>query len=307
MDPIVKKLVTSWERAFQNRLPKAFATFISDSGKILHKFHEAVETRARENGVGLASLSTLKTQIYTYEMLFGELNQVLVSNMTDQQREANRDFTPTIANIMHTVYEICAAEYGRGSFMRMKAHMAAYVEQNRHSRFNEATLTVKRHLDAMCRKLQETMEERADEIYIKMKADYMRVLGGVQVNTEAVMPREERAMRADIMTLLKGVDAHFEPIANGVLPNPGDNNAEAEDGEEEPAVAANDEEESDAYESAHEDATAVPNDDAAMQDSIMHDNDDTGITGPSPGANNGAEKQSELPNLFSNEITDEEL
>ena len=89
MDPIVKKLATSWERAFQNRLPKAFATFISDSGKILHKFHEAVETRARENGVGLASLSTLKTQIYTYEMLFGELNQVLVSNMTDQQREAN--------------------------------------------------------------------------------------------------------------------------------------------------------------------------------------------------------------------------
>jgi hypothetical protein len=39
----VKKLATSWERAFQNRLPKAFDAFIKDSGKLLHNFHQAIE------------------------------------------------------------------------------------------------------------------------------------------------------------------------------------------------------------------------------------------------------------------------
>jgi hypothetical protein len=39
-------------------------------------------------------------------MLFGELNRVLVASMTEQQREANRDFTPTIANIMRKVYDM---------------------------------------------------------------------------------------------------------------------------------------------------------------------------------------------------------
>jgi hypothetical protein len=254
VDPIVKKLATSWERAFQNRLPKAFATFISDFGKILHKFHEAVETRARENGVGLASLATLKTQIYTYEMLFGELTQVLIESMTSLQREANRDFTPTIAAIMHTVYSTCTDEHGKGSFLRMKAHMTAYVERTRHSMFNEATLTVKRHRDHMCRRLQEVIEMRADEIYVKMKADYMRVLGGVAVNT-AVVSREERALRADIMALLRAVDGHFEPFAMGGLPDAGD---EDEQGSEE-VVAAEDDESvafESARESAHEDTTA---------------------------------------------------
>lgn len=163
-------------------MPKAFATFIADSGKVLHKFHEAIRERARQNGVGLASLSTLKTQIQTYEMLFGELNQILIESMTEQQREANRDFTPNIAKIMHTVYEICTDLQRAGSFKRMKEAMSAHVKRNRHHMFNEATMTVKRHLDAMCRKLEETMEIRADEIFMKMRDDYMRVLRGVQVH-----------------------------------------------------------------------------------------------------------------------------
>ncbi|UPX18511.1 uncharacterized protein EKO05_0008810 [Ascochyta rabiei] len=274
--PIVKKLATGWERAFQNRLPKAFATFIADSGKILHKFHEAVEQRARENGVGLASLSTLKTQIYTYEMLFGELSQTLTNSMTELQREANRDFTPTIASIMHTVYDICTEEHGKGSFMRMKAHMAAHVERNRHSMFNKATLTVKRHLDDMCKELRELMETRADEIYIKMKADYLRVLGGVQVNTQAVMSREERAMHSEIKTLLNTVDARFQPIANGEISAlVGD---DAEDAAEERPAS---DEESVAFESANEDVSTIK---------------------PDP----SADKKSSLPTPLSNDVSDEE-
>jgi hypothetical protein len=267
VSPIIKKLATGWERAFQNRLPKAFDAFIKDSGKLLHNFHQAVEERARSNGVGLASLAALKTQIYTHEQLFADLNQVLITTMTELQREANRDFTPTIGSIMHTIYDACANESGPGQYKRMKEQMSTYVDQYRHNMFNDATLTVKRHLDDMCRTLENVMDEKADEIYIKMKADYMRVLGGVKQNQQApVLPKEERALRSDVMKILKSIDAQFEPIAR------------SEFGEEEMAVDgadASDEEHS--FESAHGSPSRSDN-----EDSTMDRNDDATTTKSTP-------------------------
>ncbi|KAF2826280.1 hypothetical protein CC86DRAFT_350866 [Ophiobolus disseminans] len=268
VNPIVKKLATGWERAFQNRLPKAFDAFVKDSGRLLNNFHTAVEERARNNGVGLASLGALKNQICTYEQLFNDLNQILVTKMTELQREANRDFTPTIANIMHTVYDICANESGSGCYMRMKAHMSQQVDQNRHIMFHDATKTVKQHLDAMCKELEDVMDGRADEIYVKMKADYMRVLGGVQINETAVMPKEERALRADIMDILRSVDAQFEPIARGNFEQ--QEIAEQEIVDEHVTV----EDDDNAFESAHESAQ--------HGDSVTEDVDDTLITEPTP-------------------------
>jgi hypothetical protein len=217
VSPIVLKLATGWERAFQHRLPKAFDTLVKDSGKLLHSFHQAVEERARSKGVGLANLAALKTQIVTYEQLFADLNQVLIGRMTELQREANRDFTPTILNIMHAVYERCADEHGVGSFKRMKEHMLNYVTQCRFQMFDDATLTVKRHLENMCKALEEVMEQKADEIFIKMEVDYKRVLGGghVQFDQGAVLPKAERVLRAEVMEILQSVDAQFEPIVHG--------------------------------------------------------------------------------------------
>ncbi|KAH7073915.1 hypothetical protein BKA63DRAFT_43281 [Paraphoma chrysanthemicola] len=271
--PIVKRLATSWERAFQNRLPKAFDAFIKDSGKLLHKFHQAVEERARQNGVGLASLSALKTQIFTYEQLFPDLNQVLITTMTELQREANRDFTPTVANIMSTVYDLCTKECGQGSFMRMKAHMSREVDRNRQHMFHNATLTVKRHLDSMCKALEDKMEEKADEIYIKMKADYMRVLGGVQINQADVMSKTDRSLRNEIMNILRAVDVQFEPIARGEFADLDD--TEGADRCIDENVVADDASES-AFESARELAERDINDDSIM------DADDTMITEPTP-------------------------
>jgi uncharacterized protein YeeX (DUF496 family) len=274
VNPIIKKLATGWERAFQNRLPKAFEAFIKDSGKLLHNFHQAVEERARNNGVGLASLSALKTQIYTYEQLFADLNQILITKMTELQHEANRDFTPTVANIMHSVYDMCTNECGKGSFMRMKAHMAQQVEQNRHSMFHDATKTVKHHLDGMCKALEDVMEERADEIYVSMKTDYMRVLGGVQINQAEVMSKEERALRSEVMEILRGVDAQFEPIARGEIAEPVTANDEPAVVETETAAVEAGES---AFESARESVERDGND-----VSIAEDVDDTMITEPTP-------------------------
>lgn len=168
--------------------------------------------------------------------------------------------------------------------------------------FNEATMTVKRHLDAVCRSLQELMEERADEIYIKMKADYMRVLGGVQISQATAMSRDERNMRSNIMDQLRAVDARFESISKGELA-PADT---ATDLNNEDQSAATDDTETMASESAHESSEGIPavaHNDSAMQDSIMRDNNDTYITEPMPITG----KESALPTPSSNQASDAEL
>jgi hypothetical protein len=268
ISPIVKKLASGWELAFQDRLPNAFAAFTKSSGTLLHSFHAAVEEFAQKNGVGLASLAALKTQIRTYEHLFDDLNQVLITKMTELQREANRDFTPTIANIMHTVYDICASEHGQGSFMRMKQHMADNVEQNRHVMFYQATLTVQHHLNELCKVLEDVMKEKADEMYVKMKADYMRVLGGVQISAEALMPKEERALKATIMSILRSVDAQFEPIVKHETITKDTTNIANTEAEQ----ASVDGDDDSAFKSARE----------GNDDFIMDGNDDTMITEPTP-------------------------
>lgn len=220
--------------------------------------------------------------------------------MTEQQRQANRDFSPTIAGIMQHVYDICVYESGPGSFKRMKDAMVGYVDQHRHNMFNHATMTVKHHLDMMCRSLQELMETRSDEIYIRMKADYMRVLGGVEVRQGAVMSREERHMRSEIMEKLRAVDSHFESISKGEI-TPSDEGTAAR--RESPTTDGG---ESIAFESApelvHQD-TAPRDGDSAMQESIMRDQDDSSIVDTSP----TTYKRSKLPTPFSNEGSDAEL
>jgi uncharacterized protein YeeX (DUF496 family) len=254
--------------------------------------------------VGLASLSALKTQIYTYEQLFADLNQILITKMTELQREANRDFTPTVANIMHSVYDMCTNECGKGSFMRIKAHMAQQVKQNRHSMFHDATKTVKHHLDGMCKALEDVMEERADEIYVSMKNDYMRVLGGVQINQAEVMSKEERALRSEVMEILRGVDAQFEPIARGEIAEPVTAN-------DEPAVVETETAAVEDEESAFESARGSPEHDG-NDESIVEDVEDTMITEPTPSkpdmdADSSEKENRGLPTPSDDDMDEEEL
>jgi GTPase SAR1 family protein len=216
VDPIVKRLAAGWERAFQARLPKAFDTYIGNSSKLLHKFHEAIEERGKTSGVGLANLSILKTQVSNYEQLFKDLGPTLIAQMNELQREANRDFTPCVANIMHTVYGVCSQESGQGCYKRMKEHMENHVKQERYRMFDEAIRTVIKHLDGMCKALQESMKMKAYEIFMQMNRDYTQVLGGATSDQPvSLQSEEERQLRSDIRQILEGVDALFEPILNG--------------------------------------------------------------------------------------------
>ncbi|KAF2710956.1 hypothetical protein K504DRAFT_489918 [Pleomassaria siparia CBS 279.74] len=217
IDPITKRLATGWERTFQNRLPKTFQVYTQDSSKVLHHFHKSIEERAQQNGVGLASLSLLQNQIVTYEQQFGALNTSLASQMNELQRDANREFTPTIVAIMHEVYERCADERGQGSYMRMKAYMNEHVDRKQHHMFTAATQTVHSRLNQMCRALEDKMSEESDQVFTGMQRDYMQALGGVVSNKAEQLPKEERSIRSNIRSLLLTVDEQFRSIASGQM------------------------------------------------------------------------------------------
>src|SRR4051794_21974775 len=99
--------------------------------------------------------------------------------------------------------------------MRMKTAMMDFVLQNRHSMFHESTQHVRTQLNQMCRQLEEYMANRADDIFVSMRRDYMSLLGGAQMNSDAVIPKSERVMQAQIKEILFGVDDKFQAAANG--------------------------------------------------------------------------------------------
>ncbi|KAH7412113.1 hypothetical protein DE146DRAFT_709700 [Phaeosphaeria sp. MPI-PUGE-AT-0046c] len=299
VSPIVKKLATGWERAFQARLPQAIDTFTSASSRLLHVFHQAIEARARSNGVGPANLATMKGQIHIYEKIFQDFSVELKVKMTVLQRDANRDFTPTIANLMHTVYETCADERGTGSFTRMKEHMLRYVDAYRHSMFNDATLTVQRNLDSMCKTLEELMEEKADEIFIGMKRDYQRVLGGglhMHLDEAAVLPKAERDLRSEVMEALKTIDTRFEPIARGEIDSVALDNVPVV--EEEHPVFASDDENENAFE------PVGPGD--AYDESTMDGIENSMITEPTPSKYIENKEKWPLPGLIDEDLWEAE-
>ncbi|KAF2179023.1 hypothetical protein K469DRAFT_597528 [Zopfia rhizophila CBS 207.26] len=216
-EPITKRLATGWERAFQHRLPKTLEKYAQNSSQILHDFHYLIEQHARQNGAGIASLQMLGSQIYNYEQLFKELGGHLHNHIMELQRTANREFTPVIASLMHAVYDACAQEHGSGSFMRMKRNMIDYVKQHRHQMFKDATENVKGQLEQMCRQVEEDMSNKADEIFVSMRRDYVSLIGGAEVNQDNAMSKAERLLRAEIKSLLMGVDEQFRAIANGEI------------------------------------------------------------------------------------------
>jgi hypothetical protein len=253
VDPIRKKLATGWERAFQTRLPKAVDAYINNSSRLLHGFHEAIEERAKPNGASLANLSILKTQICNYEQLFKDLGVVLFTQMNELQREANREFTPSVAEMMHAAYDVCTEERGPGSFKRMKEHMTNHVEQVRHRMFHETIKAIFKRLDDMCKVLQESMEAKADEIFVLMNRDYTRVLGGVAGNQPVqLQSKEEKRLRSEVREILESIDAQFEPIANGEITSEAAAKGKGASSQGEDYMDADAEENRGIFDSAHE-------------------------------------------------------
>ncbi|KAI0583441.1 Dynamin-N domain-containing protein [Pyrenophora tritici-repentis] len=216
VDPILKRLATPWERTFQSHLPGKIETHIENSAKLLHKFHEAIQERGNDSGMSLAKISILKGQLTHYEQFLRDFGMDLINQMNELQREANRDFTPCVAMAMHDAYEYCAMEHGKGSYKRMKDHMEDHVKQESPGMFDEATSKVEKHMDDMCTKLREAMEEKAEWFAARMGTDYMRVMSGVASDQPVpLLSEEESQLRDEVREALSSIVVQLEPIAHG--------------------------------------------------------------------------------------------
>lgn len=105
---------------------------------------------------------------------------------------------------------------GAGMYMRMKAHMRDHVDQIKNTMFKESCDEVKTRLNKMCRQVEESMNNKTDEVFLLMRRDYLQVLNGAQVSGE-VMPKWERNMRSQIARALETHEKdEAEKVATGV-------------------------------------------------------------------------------------------
>lgn len=94
----------------------------------------------------------------------------------------------------------------------MKRHMTSHVEQNRQTMFVTATEHVKNLLTQMCRAVEGHMSNSADQIFVRMRADYMQVMGGVQMPAGYTMPTKERTLKSDVAKVIEETEDVFRKV-----------------------------------------------------------------------------------------------
>jgi len=115
-EPIMKQLASHWEKAFARRLPNVLQGFTKSVKELLYKFHTDIETRVIQRGTGSAGLAILGQQLSNYENTFQDLTAQLLEIINTNQRDANREFTPVIANKLASAYTWCTNESGKRNY-----------------------------------------------------------------------------------------------------------------------------------------------------------------------------------------------
>lgn len=111
-EPLEKYLVNGWDRCFSKGMPKVLKQFRTDMTHMLKVFHQNIEERARERGVGVVGLRILSQKLETREAHFSNLTDELSAIISEKQKEANRTVTPVIAEAMGPAYAQCVNESG---------------------------------------------------------------------------------------------------------------------------------------------------------------------------------------------------
>ena len=78
----------------------------------------------------------LKQQIAVYRDILKDMMGETRTQITEKQRDANRELEPNLTVSMVPSYQACVAEVGGGQYKRMKAYMTAFVDQERATMFD---------------------------------------------------------------------------------------------------------------------------------------------------------------------------
>ncbi|KAI1302789.1 hypothetical protein F5Y03DRAFT_396306 [Xylaria venustula] len=211
-DPISRNLATGWERAFQRRIPSILNVFAKEVADKLRHFHQTAKARAEQRRINATGVITLSSQIQTHIRTVESIPEIARQKITELQRDASRQFTPTITQAMNNAYTTCTNEYGPGSYARMKESMADHVETARHSMFNDATEVVKEALQEMCRSVMEDVSQSIDAVFNTVCAEYMRTLVGTELGRTGESTPEELEIRSRIYKILLTSDKMFAPV-----------------------------------------------------------------------------------------------
>jgi len=87
--------------------------------------------------------------------------------------------------------------------------MEGYIDAQRQTMFTTSTTEVKKHLDKMCREIENQMADKVDEIFLLMRRDYLSVITGTQLDGSrdaAKWSKAERSLRAEVAQILTGID-----------------------------------------------------------------------------------------------------
>ena len=91
--------------------------------------------------------------------------------------------------------------------------MAGHVDAERTKMFQDSSDEVRDRLSQAIRSVEESMLNRADEVFIAMSRDYRSVLGGRNASQGELMPEWQRSMQNDIMNITDSAEAIFQRAA----------------------------------------------------------------------------------------------
>lgn len=160
----------------------------------------------------------------------------------------------------------------------MKALMNAHVEGERHTMFERSTAEVRERLTALVRSVEETMLNKADEVFMQIRRDYLAVLGGTEAPAGQFMPKWQRTMREEVTEVISGCEKLFKKIA-GIEDE--EDQEDHDEGHEEDVLKGHVPE--DDVKQQDEDASTKVEQDVKIKpekEDENHDNDAFGLRGP---------------------------
>lgn len=111
----------------------------------------------------------------------------------------------------------------------MKAAMNSHVAAERHVMFQRSVDQVKDRLDAMIKDMKDELDDKIDEIFIKLRRDYLAVLGGGDIPKDGqLLPKAQRLVRKQVLQLIEGCERRFKRVAGIGVESDDNENAEGE-------------------------------------------------------------------------------
>jgi GTPase SAR1 family protein len=231
-DPLTQGLAQWWEKAFKYRLPEIFNYFPNTANSLMRDFHDAVEAQCIQHNIGVSRIARLRDNNVVLELAFTDLAKMTIGNVTEAQREINREFNPAIAATMASAYERCSQENGkstlflhrtvsflltsppgRGSFNRMKNIMHDEVSANQATMFANATQGIWNQLDTMCKQCRTTMRGRVQRLFQTISRDYLAVIGS-DVSKDRTAGKPEKVARRAVDEVIAKSEAVFAEVLN---------------------------------------------------------------------------------------------